>query len=74
MRRHRSEYAVEQDTAFEEVAAAVPVHVAELVVVPELALGTVDVVLPHARCRAGVSRLEVVSRAFKANDFGQGSR
>lgn len=48
-------------------------HVAELVVVPEFACGAVDVVLPQAQCRAGVTRLEIVPSAFKANYLGQRS-
>ncbi|MET7896992.1 DNA glycosylase AlkZ-like family protein [Streptomyces mirabilis] len=72
--RHCLQHAAEEGTAFERVAAAVPVHIAELIVVPELALRAMDVVLPHAQCRADVPWLEVVSRAFDANDLGQRSR
>ncbi|WP_178391031.1 hypothetical protein [Streptomyces uncialis] len=68
--RHRLHRAVEEDAGPEWVAAAVPVHVAELVVAPELALGAVDVVLPQTQCRSYVPWLEIVPRAFETNDLG----
>ncbi|MFB6669445.1 hypothetical protein [Streptomyces parvus] len=39
-------------------------HVAELVVVPELALGAMDVVLPQVQCRTDIAWLEIVPRAL----------
>ncbi|MFD4831777.1 hypothetical protein ACFWPV_18270 [Streptomyces uncialis] len=68
--RKRLHRAVKEDAGLERVAATVPVHVAELVVAPELALGTVDVVLPPTQCRAYVAWLEMVPRAFETNDLG----
>ncbi|GGV51899.1 hypothetical protein GCM10010245_81620 [Streptomyces spectabilis] len=73
-RRHGLHHGVEKSARFKGIAAAVPVHVAPLVVVPQLALGTTNVVLPQAHGCADAARLEIVSGAFKTADLGQRTR
>jgi hypothetical protein len=72
--RQGPDHPVEEVTAFERAAAAVPVRMAELVVVPELALGATDVLPPQAQCRGGITRPEMVPCAFEANDLGERPR
>ncbi|MET8099201.1 hypothetical protein ABZV29_22420 [Streptomyces sp. NPDC005236] len=72
--RHGLHHGVEEGPGFDGVAAAVPVHVAALVVKPQLALGTVDVVSPQTHRGADVSWLKIVAGVFETEDLGQCTR
>ncbi len=64
-------HGVEEGPGFEGVTAAVPVHVAPLVVVPQIPLGLVDVLLPQAHSHADIAWPQIVAGALETGDLRQ---